>query len=199
MREAVRRAHVDANVILRLLLGEPPEQAQAAKALFERAARGELVTVIHPAAFDEELSIGARRRNPDTTHAMSPPRSHHAPVPPIAAPPPDAPDERVQCGIGGPDSAQGGEPAGAGVVTVRSWLDGTSSPIPWCYAPCRGSVHLGGYDGSLVCRLGRAAKEVPSSAERESKIRWMPSTVGIAVTNPGDLQSPPSPSHRGTL
>ncbi|MBX5468205.1 MAG: PIN domain-containing protein [Firmicutes bacterium] len=57
MSEAVRRAHVDANVILRLLLGEPPEQAQAAKVLFERAARGELVTVIHPVVFGEVVYV----------------------------------------------------------------------------------------------------------------------------------------------
>ena len=32
MREKARRAHVDANVILRLLLGEPEDQAHSSKA-----------------------------------------------------------------------------------------------------------------------------------------------------------------------
>jgi predicted nucleic acid-binding protein len=57
MREAVRRAHVDANVILRLLLGEPEHQAQEAKALFERAAQGALTVVIHPAVLAEVVYV----------------------------------------------------------------------------------------------------------------------------------------------
>lgn len=49
--------HVDANVILRLLLGEPELQARAAEALFTRAARGEFVIRIHPAVLAEVVYV----------------------------------------------------------------------------------------------------------------------------------------------
>lgn len=51
------RAHVDANVVLRLLMGDPPDQAQASKALFDRASEGELVAVMHPAVFAEVIYV----------------------------------------------------------------------------------------------------------------------------------------------
>ncbi|MCL6522720.1 MAG: PIN domain-containing protein [Firmicutes bacterium] len=57
MRETSRRAHVDANVVLRLLLGEPEAQARAAEALFARAARGEVTLVIHPAVLAEVVYV----------------------------------------------------------------------------------------------------------------------------------------------
>lgn len=49
--------HVDANVILRLLLGEPEPQARAAEALFARAARGEFRIRIHPAVLAEVVYV----------------------------------------------------------------------------------------------------------------------------------------------
>jgi predicted nucleic acid-binding protein len=51
------RALVDANVIVRLLLGEPRAQALRASALFERAARGELTLVLHPAVLAEVIYV----------------------------------------------------------------------------------------------------------------------------------------------
>lgn len=57
MRDEARRAHVDANVILRLLLGQPEDQAHASKALFDRASQGELTAVIHPAVFAEVIYV----------------------------------------------------------------------------------------------------------------------------------------------
>lgn len=49
--------HVDANVILRLLLDEPESQARAAEGLFARAARGEFVIRIHPAVLAEVVYV----------------------------------------------------------------------------------------------------------------------------------------------
>ena len=49
--------HVDANVILRLLLGEPEGQARAAEALFARAAQGEFLIRIHPAVLAEVVYV----------------------------------------------------------------------------------------------------------------------------------------------
>ena len=57
MREEARRAHVDANVILRLLLGEPEDQAHSSKAIFDRASRAELTAVIHPVVCAEVLYV----------------------------------------------------------------------------------------------------------------------------------------------
>ena len=57
MREEARRAHVDANVILRLLLGEPKDQAHSSKAIFDRASRGELTAVIHPVVCAEVIYV----------------------------------------------------------------------------------------------------------------------------------------------
>jgi len=49
--------HVDANVILRLLLGEPEPQARAAEAFFARAARGEFRIRIYPAVLAEVVYV----------------------------------------------------------------------------------------------------------------------------------------------
>lgn len=49
--------HVDANVILRLFLGEPEPEAQAAEALFTQAARGEFRIRIHPAVLAEVVYV----------------------------------------------------------------------------------------------------------------------------------------------
>jgi predicted nucleic acid-binding protein len=57
MREKARRAHVDANVILRLLLGEPENQALSSKAIFDRASRAELTAVIHPVVCAEVIYV----------------------------------------------------------------------------------------------------------------------------------------------
>ncbi|MCL5971919.1 MAG: PIN domain-containing protein, partial [Firmicutes bacterium] len=57
MREEARRAHVDANVILRLLLGEPEDQALSSKAIFDRASRAELIAVIHPVVCAEVIYV----------------------------------------------------------------------------------------------------------------------------------------------
>ncbi len=51
------RAFVDANVILRLLLGEPNGQAQRARTLFERASAAELTLVVHPAVLAEVIHV----------------------------------------------------------------------------------------------------------------------------------------------
>ncbi|MGI6208112.1 MAG: PIN domain-containing protein [Anaerolineae bacterium] len=40
------RAYVDANVILRFLLGDPPDMAARARALFERMERGEITLIV---------------------------------------------------------------------------------------------------------------------------------------------------------
>ena len=48
--------HVDANIILRLLPGEPDGQARAAEALFARAEQGEFIIRIHPAVLAEVVS-----------------------------------------------------------------------------------------------------------------------------------------------
>ncbi|MBX6378996.1 MAG: PIN domain-containing protein [Clostridia bacterium] len=52
-----RTAHVDTNVILRLLLGEPEAQARAAETLFTRAAQGELTVRVHPAVLAEVVYV----------------------------------------------------------------------------------------------------------------------------------------------
>ncbi|POB10422.1 MAG: type II toxin-antitoxin system VapC family toxin [Sulfobacillus thermosulfidooxidans] len=57
MAKEARRAHVDANVILRLLLGEPEDQACSAKAIFDRASRAELTAVIHPVVCAEVIYV----------------------------------------------------------------------------------------------------------------------------------------------
>lgn len=49
--------YVDTNVILRYLLGEPAEQAAAARDLFRRAGRGEVVLQLHPAVFAEVVYV----------------------------------------------------------------------------------------------------------------------------------------------
>ncbi len=41
-----RRAHVDANVVLRLLVGDPPDMAARARALFENMEQGEVTLVL---------------------------------------------------------------------------------------------------------------------------------------------------------
>lgn len=57
MRDKARRAHVDANVILCFLLGEPEDQAYASKMIFDRASRAELTAVIHPAVSAEVIYV----------------------------------------------------------------------------------------------------------------------------------------------
>lgn len=57
-----KTVHVDANVILRLLLGEPEAQSRAAEALFASAARGELTVRIHPAVLAEVVYVLTSRR-----------------------------------------------------------------------------------------------------------------------------------------
>jgi predicted nucleic acid-binding protein len=57
MHEKTRRVHVDANVILRFLLGEPEDQAHASKAIFDRAAQRELTVVIHPVVCAEVIYV----------------------------------------------------------------------------------------------------------------------------------------------
>ncbi len=57
MREEARRAHVDASVILRLLFGEPENQAHSSKAIFDRASRAELTAVIHPVVCAEVIYV----------------------------------------------------------------------------------------------------------------------------------------------
>ena len=47
------RAYVDANVVLRLLVGNPPDMAARARALFERMERGELELVLDVIALAE--------------------------------------------------------------------------------------------------------------------------------------------------
>lgn len=50
-------AHVDANVILRFLLGEPERQARKAEALFQRASQGGLSIRIYPAVLAEVVYV----------------------------------------------------------------------------------------------------------------------------------------------
>lgn len=57
MTDGRPRVHVDANVILRLLLGEPVDQAGAAEALFQRAAGGDHTIVLHPAVLAEVIYV----------------------------------------------------------------------------------------------------------------------------------------------
>ena len=57
MTDGRQRVHVDANVILRLLLGEPEDQAVAEEALFERAAAGNHTVVLNPAVLAEVIYV----------------------------------------------------------------------------------------------------------------------------------------------
>lgn len=49
--------YVDTNVVLRYLLGEPAEQAAAARDLFRRAGEGEMVLGLHPAVLAEVVYV----------------------------------------------------------------------------------------------------------------------------------------------
>lgn len=51
------KAFIDANVILRLVRGEPADQAQAAVGLFNRAAGGEFLLIIHPTVLAEVIYV----------------------------------------------------------------------------------------------------------------------------------------------
>ena len=57
MTKEARRIHVDANVILRFLLGEPEDQAYSSKAIFDRASRAELTVAIHPVVCAEVIYV----------------------------------------------------------------------------------------------------------------------------------------------
>lgn len=53
----VLKAHVDADVILRFVLGAPEDQALASRALFDQAAKGCFCLVIHPAVLAEVIYV----------------------------------------------------------------------------------------------------------------------------------------------
>lgn len=57
MNKSRRRAYVDANVILRWLLGEPEPQALAAQRLFDRAAEGQVTLMIHSTVLAEVIYV----------------------------------------------------------------------------------------------------------------------------------------------
>lgn len=64
-------AYIDANVILRFLLDDPPELASAAEDLLRRASRGELTLRIHPAVVYVLTSPrGAARSRPETARTL---------------------------------------------------------------------------------------------------------------------------------
>lgn len=50
---SVPRYHLDSNVLLRFLIGEPPDQFAAASALFQRAEQGEVVLELSPLVLTE--------------------------------------------------------------------------------------------------------------------------------------------------
>lgn len=57
MLKASGIAHVDANIVVRFLLGEPPHQAEAARALFDGAGRQGPALVIHPTVLAEVVYV----------------------------------------------------------------------------------------------------------------------------------------------
>jgi len=68
-----RRAHLDANVVLRLLVGDPPEMAARARILFEGMERGEVTLVLDTIVVAEcvwTLRSYYRRSVPDVAGAM---------------------------------------------------------------------------------------------------------------------------------
>lgn len=61
--------HVDTDLILRLLLNQPPTQARNAEILFERAAHGDFTIIIHPAVLAEVVYVLASPRVGDLPRA----------------------------------------------------------------------------------------------------------------------------------
>jgi len=53
----MRRAYVDANVILRFLTGEPPDMAAQARALFDAVERGEITLLIDEIVIAETVWV----------------------------------------------------------------------------------------------------------------------------------------------
>jgi predicted nucleic acid-binding protein len=53
----MKRAYVDANVILRLVTGDPPEMADAAESMFRLVDRGELELLVEPVVVAEAVWV----------------------------------------------------------------------------------------------------------------------------------------------